>query len=79
MDNINNWNEELTIGTAISNIIDLEKRYFILQDRIDKTINDIDILQEIIYQQSTNNKEDDFWLLDKLDGIKNTLKGGKNE
>ena len=42
MDNINNWNEELTIGTAISNIIDLEKRYFILKDRIDKAIEYIE-------------------------------------
>lgn len=42
MNNINNWNEELTIGIAISNIIDLEKRYFILQDRINKAIEFIE-------------------------------------
>ena len=41
---------------------------------IDKAINSIDILQEIIYQQPTNNSADDLWLLDKLDGIKNILK-----
>ena len=40
----------------------------------DKAINSIDILQEIIYQQPTNNSADDLWLLDKLDGIKNILK-----
>ena len=50
-----------------------------LQNRIDKAITNIDILQEIIYQQPTDNQADDLWLLDKLDGIKNTLKGGKNE
>lgn len=42
MNNIDNWNEELPIKTAISNIIDLETRYFMLQDRINKAIEVID-------------------------------------
>lgn len=49
-----------------------------LESIIDRAITQLDILQEIIYQQPTENKDDDFWLLDKLDGIKNILKGGKN-
>lgn len=42
---------------------------------IDKAITNIDILIEIIKEQPTDNAADDLWLLDKLDGIKNTLKG----
>ena len=56
-----------------------DSNIWLLQNRINKAINNIDILQEIIYQQPTNNKEDDFWLLDKLDGIKNELRGDKND
>ena len=35
---MNNWDIEFTVEQAISNIIDLEKRYFILQDRINKAL-----------------------------------------
>ena len=45
------------------------------KSRCEKVINAIDILQEIIYQQPTDNKADDMWLLDKLDGFKNILNG----
>lgn len=55
MDNINNWNEELTIGTAISNIIDLEKRYFILKDRIDKAIEVIDTQMKLAEDEAKDN------------------------
>lgn len=54
MNNINNWNEELTIGTAISNIIDLEKRYFILQDRINKTIDKLSFIDEALENDTLN-------------------------
>ena len=57
----------------------LEKEKIELEKTIDKATTNIVILQEIIYQQPTKNKEDDFWLLDKLDGIKNILKGENNE
>ena len=49
--------------------------YYKYKQRIDKTINAIEILQEIIYQQPTDNGADDFYLLDKLDGFKNILQG----
>lgn len=52
-------------------LLEENKKY---KEVIDKAINSIDILQEIIYQQPTNNSADDLWLLDKLDGIKNILK-----
>lgn len=45
-----------------------------LQERIDKALTNIDVLQEIIKQQPTENKEDDKWILEKLDGIKHCLK-----
>ena len=56
---------------------EFESKVYDLQQRIDKTITHIDILQEIIYQQPTCNKEDDMWLQEKLAGIKNILKGEK--
>ena len=49
-----------------------------LKNNINKAITNINILQEIIYQQSTNNGADDMWLLDKLDGIKNCFIGDKD-
>ena len=45
-----------------------------LQERIDKALTNIDILQEIIKQQPTGNDNDDSWLLEKIDGIKYCLK-----
>lgn len=48
-----------------------------LQQRIYKAINSIDILQEIIYQQSKN-KEDDMWLQERLTSIRIVLKGEPN-
>ena len=49
------------------------------KSRIDKAINSIDILQEIIYQQPADNAIDDLWLLDKLDGFKYILRGESDE
>ena len=46
---------------------------------IDKAITSIDILIEIIKQQPTDNALDDLWILDKLNGFKNILKGDSNE
>ena len=46
---------------------------------IDKAITSIDILIEIIKQQPTDNALDDLWILDKLNGFKNILKGDRNE
>ena len=40
-------------------------------------ISNIELLQELIYQQPTDNPTDDMWLLNKLDGIKNILQGDK--
>lgn len=57
--------------------ISLETKNNKLEKIIDEALIHLDILQEIIYKQPSENRCDDFWLLDKLDGIKNILKGGK--
>jgi len=48
-----------------------------LLEKIDKAVNNISILQEIITQQPSGN--DDIWLLNRLDAIKSELKGEDNE
>lgn len=45
------------------------------KEAIDKAITNINILIEIIKQQPTDNTLDDLWILDKLNGFKNILKG----
>lgn len=55
------------------------KEHIELLKRIDEAITSIDILIEIIKQQPTDNALDDLWILDKLNGFKNILKGGSNE
>lgn len=50
-----------------------------LNQRIDKSITSIDILIEIIKQQPTDDALDDLWILDKLNGFKEILKGDSNE
>lgn len=50
-----------------------------LNNRIEKALLHIDILQELIYKQPSNNAEYDMWILDKLDGIKFCLKDSDKE
>ena len=73
-------NEQLKndYNKVVHEATEFESKVYELQDRINKAITNIDILQEIIYQQPTDNQVDDFWLLDRLDGIKNALKGDNN-
>ena len=59
----------------IGQIEEAQKERNNYKSRCKKTINAINILQEIIYQQPTENGADDMWLLDKLDGFKNILNG----
>ena len=44
------------------------------KQRFDEAIKAINILQEIIYQQPSNNAEKDLWILDRLETIKYILK-----
>lgn len=46
-----------------------------LENNRDKAINSIDITIELIEQQPT---EDDTWILDRLKGFKNILRGESN-
>lgn len=56
-------------------IYELQQENKQLKDVIDKAITNINILIEIIKQQPTDNTLDDLWILDKLNGFKNILKG----
>lgn len=56
-------------------IYELQQENKQLKDVIDKAITNINILIEIIKQQPTDNALDDLWILDKLNGFKNILKG----
>ena len=57
---------------------EMEKMYYYildLQNNRDKAINYTDITIELIEQQPT---EDDTWILDRLKGFKNILRGESN-
>ena len=71
--------KDIEINKLTAESTEWESKCYQLQDRIDKAIRHIEILQEIIYEQPSKDNLDDFWLLDKLDGIKNILQGSDKE
>lgn len=57
-------------------IIQLQQQNKKYKEVIDKVINDIDLVIELIKQQPT---EDDSWILYRLNGFKIILKGADND
>lgn len=69
----NKWFEtkEDELDMALNIIDDLEQQVKKQQEVIDKAINDIDLVIELIKQQPT---EDDSWILSRLNAFKIILK-----
>ena len=80
LDILNDLSKKPTTGLALQ-IMELSSENLILeqqvkeqQEIIDKAINDIDLVIELIKQQPT---EDDSWILSRLNAFKIILKGEK--
>ena len=56
-----------------NNYLELDHEYQMLAKRVEKAIENIDLVIELIKQQPT---EDDTWILNKLNGFKYLLNGG---